>query len=173
MCKLCRFLVHERIILMIPIQTRPSERSRYHNNSITSDLNGLNLWCPNRIQIQGYFVLRSAVGKTHVLRSRLVMNYTTSYFPLIVLGYPLDSKRSSLPKPDTLCPGACDFPTQGHVVIFGPIICQSRLVPPSSYLRVSALEGVVGCALAFVLQVRSLYVPLQTFHSSGSVSESP
>ncbi len=36
-------------------------------------------------------LLRSAVGKTHVLRSRLVMNYTTSYFPLVVLGYPLDS----------------------------------------------------------------------------------
>ena len=40
-------------------------------------------------------VLRSAVGKTHVLRSRLVMIYTTSHFPLIVLGYPLDSKRYS------------------------------------------------------------------------------
>ncbi len=26
-------------------------------------------------------MLRSAVGKTHVLRSRLVMNYTTSHFP--------------------------------------------------------------------------------------------
>ncbi len=39
-------------------------------------------------------VLRSAVGKTHVLRSGLVMDYTTSYFPLIVLEYPLDSKRS-------------------------------------------------------------------------------
>ncbi len=34
-------------------------------------------------------LLRSAVYKTHVLRSRLVMDYTTSYFPLIVLGYPL------------------------------------------------------------------------------------
>ena len=44
-----------------------------------------------------YYVLRSAVGKTHVLRLRLVMNYTTSHFPLIVLGYPLDSKQSSLP----------------------------------------------------------------------------
>ncbi len=33
-------------------------------------------------------LLRSAVGKTHVLRSRLVMNYTTSHFPLIVLGVP-------------------------------------------------------------------------------------
>ncbi len=30
-------------------------------------------------------ILRSAVGKTHVLRSRPVMNYTTSHFPLIVL----------------------------------------------------------------------------------------
>ena len=41
-----------------------------------------------------YMVLRSAVGKTHVLRSGLVMNYATSYFTLIVLGYPLDSKQS-------------------------------------------------------------------------------
>ncbi len=32
-------------------------------------------------------LLRSAVGMTHVLRSGLVMDYTTSYFPLIVLGY--------------------------------------------------------------------------------------
>ena len=51
-------------------------------------------------------MLRSAVGKTHVLRSRLVMDYTTSHLPLIVLGYPY---------------GTCDFPPQGHVVIFGPI----------------------------------------------------
>ncbi len=39
-------------------------------------------------------VLRSAVGMTHVLRSRLVMDYTTSYFPLIVLGYHFDFNRS-------------------------------------------------------------------------------
>ncbi len=58
-------------------------------------------------------MLRSAVGKTHVLRSRLVMEYTTSYFPLIVLGYRLDSKRSYGPQPDTWCPGACGFPPQG------------------------------------------------------------
>ncbi len=32
-------------------------------------------------------MLRSAVGMAHVLRSRLVMDYTTSYFPLIVLEY--------------------------------------------------------------------------------------
>ena len=44
-----------------------------------------------------WILLRSAVGKTHVLRLGLVMDYTTSYFPLIVLG----------PLPDTLCPGAC------------------------------------------------------------------
>ncbi len=36
---------------------------------------------------KGFDMLRSAVGKTHVLRSRLVMDYTTSYFPLIVLGF--------------------------------------------------------------------------------------
>ena len=29
----------------------------------------------------------------HDLRSRLVVDYTTSYFPLIVLGYPLDCKE--------------------------------------------------------------------------------
>ncbi len=62
-------------------------------------------------------MLRSAVGKTHVLRSGLVMNYTTSYFPLIVLGYPLDSKRSNGPLPDTLCPGACIFPPEGSLPI--------------------------------------------------------
>ncbi len=69
-------------------------------------------------------MLRSAVGMAHVLWSRLVMNYTTSYFPLIVLGYPLDSKRSYGPLPDTLCPGACDFPpqhAQGSHGQFGPI----------------------------------------------------
>ncbi len=64
-------------------------------------------------------MLRSAVGKTHVLRSRLVMYYTTSYFPLIVLGYPLDSKRSYGPWPDTLFPGACGFPPQGSRGQFG------------------------------------------------------
>ncbi len=41
---------------------------------------------------------------THVLRSGLVMDYTTSYFPLIVLGYPLDSKLSYGPLPDRQTP---------------------------------------------------------------------
>ncbi len=113
-------------------------------------------------------LLRSAVGKTHVLRSGLVMDYTTSYFPLIVLGYPLDSKRSYGPLPDTLCPGPCIFPPQGSSGQFGPITglvyskswfhslnqLPIRLVPSSSYLRVY-----MGCALAIVFQVRSLYVP--------------
>ncbi len=50
--------------------------------------------CMNSVDLTiylSYFMLRSAVGKTHVLRSRLVMDYTTSYFPLIVFGYPSDS----------------------------------------------------------------------------------
>ncbi len=51
-------------------------------------------------------VLRSVVGMAHVLRSRLVMDCTTSHFPLIVLGYPLDSKRSYGPLSDNLCSGA-------------------------------------------------------------------
>ncbi len=54
----------------------------------------------------------------------LVMDYTTSYFPLIVLGYHWDSKRSYGPLPDTLSPGACIFLPQGspwglHGLCFG------------------------------------------------------
>ncbi len=44
-------------------------------------------------------LLQSAVGMAHVLRSGLVMGYTTSYFPLIVLGsldYTQKSTRSTL-----------------------------------------------------------------------------
>ncbi len=85
-------------------------------------------------------------SKTHVLRSRLVMDYTTSYFPLIVLGYPLD----------TLCPGACVFPPLGVTWSFWT---NHR---PRSYLRVY-----MGCASAIVFQVRSLYVPSRTVHSSA------
>ncbi len=80
-------------------------------------------------------VLRSAVGMTHVLRSGLVMGYTTSYLPLIVLGYPLDSKRSYGPLPDTLCPGACIFPPQGSRGNFGPI---TELVTQFSTIKSSA-----------------------------------
>ena len=47
-------------------------------------------------------LLRSAVGITHVLRSGLVMGYTTSCFPLIVLGYQSDSNQSYGPLSDTL-----------------------------------------------------------------------
>ncbi len=39
-------------------------------------------------------LLRSAVGMTHVLQSRHVMDYTTSYFPLMVLGYHSGSPQS-------------------------------------------------------------------------------
>ncbi len=82
--------------------------------------------------------MQSAVGKTHVLRSGLVMDYTTSYFPLIVLGYPLDPKRSYGPLPDVVSLDQS----------------QALLVPSSSYLRVY-----MGCALAILFQVRSLYIP--------------
>ncbi len=54
----------------------------------------------------GSLLLLSAEGMAHVLRSGIVMIYITSYFPLIVLGDPLDPKRSYGPLPDTLCPGA-------------------------------------------------------------------
>ena len=64
--------------------------------------------------------MRSVVGMAHVLRSRLVMDYTTSYFPLIMLGYPLDSKRSYGPLSDTLCPGADFSRLWGHMVSFLP-----------------------------------------------------
>ncbi len=75
----------------------------------------------DRCPITHQLLLQSAVGRTHVLRSSLVMDYTTSYFPLIVLGYPLDSKGSYGPQPDTWCPGACVFPPQGSRGQFGPI----------------------------------------------------
>ncbi len=60
---------------------------------------GKHLWkmihLPINTKIQPVtYMLRSAVGKTYVLRLRLVMDYTTSHFPLILLGYPLDSEQS-------------------------------------------------------------------------------
>ncbi len=47
-------------------------------------------------------LLRSAVGIAPVLRSLLVIGFTTSYFPLIVLGYQLDPKRSYGPLSESL-----------------------------------------------------------------------
>ncbi len=41
-------------------------------------------------------MLQSAVGKTHVFRSGLVMDYTTSYFPLIVLYSEIDHIHLSI-----------------------------------------------------------------------------
>ncbi len=51
-------------------------------------------------------MLRSAVGMTHVLRSRLVMDYATSYFPLIVLGYSEIDQIHLTPYKDSGC-SAC------------------------------------------------------------------
>ncbi len=47
------------------------------------------------------------------------MDYTISHFTLIALGYHQDLNRSSCPSQTLRCPGACDFPPWGHVVIFG------------------------------------------------------
>ncbi len=79
----------------------------------------------------------SAVGMAHVLRSGLVMGYTTSHLTLIVLGYHLDPNRSYGALSDTLWAGAW-----------------LRLAPSSSCLRVY-----MDCALTVVFQVRSLYIP--------------
>ncbi len=51
------------------------------------------------------------------------------------------------------CPDACDFPPWGHVVIFGPITALDWYLPVPTY------GSTMGCALAFVLQVRSLSFP--------------
>ncbi len=61
-------------------------------------------WMVWHLDSSWYFcmMLRSAVGMTHVLRSGLVMDYATSYFPLIVLGNHLDSNRSYGVLSDTL-----------------------------------------------------------------------
>ncbi len=112
-----------------------------------------------------YHLLRSAVGMTHVLRSRLVMDYTTSYFPLIVLGYHLDSKRSYGPYGSYGSYGRClIFPAfevtwsiwTNHRPCYVSLksITNKNWLLPSSYLR-----AYMGCALAVVFQVRSLYVP--------------
>ncbi len=58
------------------------------------------------------------VKQNHV-KVYILSDFTTSYFPLIVLGYPLDFKRSYGPLPDTLCPGACFFPPLGSRGQFG------------------------------------------------------
>ncbi len=49
-----------------------------------------------------------------------------------------------------------------------PNLCQSILAPIISNLRVY-----MGCALALVFQVRSLYVPWHLVHFQGSISGSP
>ncbi len=96
-------------------------------------------------------VLRSAVGKTHVLRSGLVMDYTTSCFPLFVLGYPLDSR--------CLCFLAIGvawsiltnhrprYVTQGiHLLVFGTF----QFLP-------TGLHGLcLGCCFSGLLPLRSL-----------------
>ncbi len=81
-------------------------------------------------------LLRSAVGKTHVLRSRLVMDYTTSYFPLSLLECPLDSKLDS-----TFCPGALVFPpTYGSTWVVLWLL--SFRSPPSTFPnKRSTLKG--------------------------------
>ncbi len=90
-------------------------------------------------------MLRSVVDKTHVLWSGLVMDYATSYFPLIVLGYPLDFKRYG-PLPDTLCPGACLFPPLGSCGQFGSF----KFLP-------TGLHGLCfGCCFSGPLLQRSL-----------------
>ncbi len=105
-------------------------------------------------------MLRSAVGKTHVLRSGLVINYATSYFTLIVFGIPFGFQIIIL---------CC---VQVPVISRQPIFCEfppTKIRTSSSYLLVYT-----GCALVFVLQVRSLYVPLTNGpHFRARFGESP
>ncbi len=124
------------------------------------------------------FLLRSAVGKTHVLWSGL---WWTIPLPIFIdcLGIPLGSqpirlglaRHSGVQVPvisrhgvmwsflDQSQSSLRNFRQKAGIAIL-PVFCQSRLVPSSSYLRVY-----MGCALAFVLQVRSLYVPWHMVHS--------
>ncbi len=81
---------------------------------------------------------------------RLVMDYATSHFTWSILGYLSDLTRSSQPWPDTQVSRCLWFP------------------PSTSCLRVY-----MGCALALILQVRSLYVPCYMVHFQGSISGSP
>ncbi len=86
---------------------------------------------------------------------RLVMDYTTSHFTWSILGY-------------------LSIPLARHTGVQVPLVpakvitCQSILVPSISCLRVY-----MGCALALIFQVRSLYVPCYMVHFQGSISGSP
>ncbi len=77
---------------------------------------------------------------------RLVMDYTSLHFTWSILGYLLDPTRSSQPEPDI------------QVGVQGAISC---------------LRVYMGCALALIFQVRSLYVPCYMVHFQGSISGSP
>ncbi len=100
-----------------------------------------------------YWLLRSAVGKTHDLQSDLWWT-----IPLCLLldrfGIPFGfhTIKSALARHSGV---KVPSRQRSHVVNFDQSI---------SYM---------GCALAFVLQVRSLYVPCRMVHFQGSISGSP
>ncbi len=78
------------------------------------------------------------------------MDYSTSYFPLIVLGYPLDSKRSYGPLSDILCPGAWLFLPLGSRGQMPIKIGSFQFLP-------TGIHGLCfGCSFSGPLPLRSL-----------------
>ncbi len=97
-------------------------------------------------------MLRSAVGMTHVLQSRLVMDYITSHFAFIVLGYHLDSYRvvrkwgrgakspptqvtTLIPKTNPVSPPAasCQHPVLNSELVIPTTVTSSMLVAAGEY----------------------------------------
>ncbi len=116
------------------------------------------------LQFQNHFMMQPVAvscGYDTWFAVRLVMDYTTSHFTWSILRYLWIPADQVSPGQTHKCPGACGSRQKGHVIIL-------KLVPSISYLRVY-----MGCALAFVLQVRSLYVPCYMVHFRGSISGSP
>ncbi len=97
-------------------------------------------------------VLRSAVGMTHLLRSGLVMDYTISYFPLIVLGHPFDSKRK-----------------EKYLLFYGQKSCYKQEVRPVRF-RMATSNSVNRLSyLSIEAQCVSHLLPLGDCHRGGGI----
>ncbi len=105
-------------------------------------------------------MLRSAVGMAHVLRSGLVVGYTTSYFQLIMLGYHSDPNRSYVRNTVSRCLIFPALPTGLHGLCFG--CCFSGPLPLRSLMN----SPPIGVRFRESLVVR-LYSEIDHIHLSS------
>ena len=107
-------------------------------------------------------MLRTAVGMTHVLRSGLVMD-CTSYFPLIVLGYHLDSRHTVSRCLTSLANGPPIYVFYVFYISYGVVTMDGDfLLHPLDYT-----QKLTRSTLAFKLSVSPAYYPwvTATLHS--------